>query len=464
MKLKNKKVLLLGLGLLGGGVSTAKWLVAQGAILTVTDLKTKQQLAPSLHALGKIRKKIKFILGEHRPQDILDNDIIVVNPGVAFNNKYLLLAQKNKKIIINELGLFCSLKLPADILAVTGTRGKTTTTAWLHHFIRQSNNRAILAGNNPAAPLFTKVAKIKKAPVVIEIPSFLLENLGGQKIRPKAAIVTNIYRDHLNRYKDFGHYAKTKARIFFDQTARDILILNRDNKWTSFLLKQKPKAKVLFFSIKKLLTRGAFIKKDRIIIKIKKEIDVGSASAFAARWGQHNLENLLATALSAIAYGVAPAQIKKAMKNLPQLEMRQQLIFSDGKIAIYNDSAGTSPEATMAAAARFKNNNLILIAGGTDGNLAYKEWSKFMKKNLKLENLILLSGSATKKILKELKENKVKVYETLAECFNEALKKTGGSGIIVFSPGAKSFEKFKNEFDRGRQFNKLVYGKFKKSS
>jgi len=455
----------MGLGVLGGGLSTAKWLVQQGVHLTITDLKNKKSLAVSLRSLGTIKKNIKFVLGQHRKKDFEKNDIVIVNPGVAYNNKFLKLAKKKKKIILNELGLFTLAHPDIKSLAITGTRGKTTTTAWLYYLVTQQFPQVFLAGNNPQKPLLATKVKIRDSMIVLETPSFLLENLPPGLFRPKVAIVTNIYRDHLNRYQNFQHYVKTKAEIFAYQNDSDFLILNKDNARTDYLLKLKPHAQILFFSTKKKLPEGAFIQNGRIVLRLNgRKNDLGSAKHFSQRWGQHNLENLLAASLGALVMGVASAKIKKALTHLPNIEMRQQLIYKKILTAIYNDSAATSPEATTAAVQRFSKtkDKLILIAGGTDANLSYDlAWAKIICSAVKKENLIMLEGSATKKMLKVMPYKNVKVFKTLKECLVEVKSLADRKTIILFSPGAKSFEKFKNEFDRGQQFNKLVYEYFK---
>ncbi|MDP3954424.1 MAG: UDP-N-acetylmuramoyl-L-alanine--D-glutamate ligase [bacterium] len=460
--LNGKKVLLMGLGALGGGLATAKWLLAHGAELTITDLRNANKLKASLVKLNK--KRVRLVLGKHREADFLNNDIVVVNPGVSFRNKFVILAKKHGKQIENELTLFYR-HCRSPILAVTGTRGKTTTANWLKHFIRTKYPRAALAGNSPDSQLLAKVSTKSRTPFVLELPSFLLEFTGKNAKSPDVAIVTNIYRDHLNRYRGIKDYALAKVNIFKGQTKEQRLILNADNDWTDFFLKQKPKSKILFFSLKPLKSRqdGIFVDKNlSIYIKRGKQKKLFyDAQVFIERWGRHNLENLLAAALAANTFGVPLPKIIRAIDTLPQIRFREQTIFKNKKLEIVNDTAATSPEATIAAVERFvnKNRNLILIAGGTDKDLDYKKWAMAVKKYVKPENLIFLNGSATKKMAGYLGHRGGGLFENLKDCLNKAVElatKTEHKSIILFSPGAKSFEKFKHEFDRGEQFNFLV--------
>lgn len=452
----------MGLGILCGGVNTAKWLIKQSVELTISDLKIKRQLKKSLDLLKQY--KIEFVLGKHRKKDFLDNDIIVVNPDVPVNNKYLKLAQKNNKQIENELTLFNKFIRQENIISVTGTRGKTTTVNWVTCLLRAKFPQAQALGNSSESPLLKALVLNKQTPVVLECPSFLLEYAFNSKFSPKIAVITNIYRDHLNRYKDIEEYIKTKANIFSNQNRDDILILNYNNLWTNFFLKQKPRAQVLFFSTRQLPVKmnGVFVKdKYRIYFREnKKERFIFDAQSFVYKWGEHNLENLLPAIICAIKYKISIKNIIKSIKNLPSIKFRQELVYKDKNLRVYNDTCATSPEATIAALKKFsqKKNNLILITGGTDRNLDYTEWAKEIKKYLSKKNIIFLKGSATKKMIKALEWDKVIQVDKLEECIKIALSKrqSQGGNIILFSPSSKSFEKFKNEFDRGEKFNRLI--------
>lgn len=442
MELKNKKVLLMGLGILGGGLSTAKWLLKRGADLTITDTKNEKELKVSLDTLSDF-KNINFVLGQHKEQDFLDNEIIVINPGVSINNKFVQFAKKNGKQIENELTLFYRYCKSRNIVAITGTRGKTTTTNWVYHILKSKYSDTVLAGNSATNPFLHMIDKCEEStPVVIEVPSFHLELIGEENVRysPKIAVVTNIYQDHLNRHRTLENYARTKANIFKNQEATDFLILNKNNKWTDFLLSLKPKAKVIYFP------EDDFEKSDFV-----------NKKDFIEKWGEHNFLNLEASVLVATTMGISKEVIKEAIPTLPQIKFRQEEVYKDEKLTVYNDTAATSPEATVAAVNRFKGKkNLILITGGTDKDLDFSDWVIAIKKDINMENLVLLSGSATEKMKGFLSENSYNEFGTLSECLEYALKRAEEESVILFSPSSKSFEKFKNEFDRGEQFNKLI--------
>lgn len=450
MELKGKKVLQMGLGILGGGVATARFLIAEGAELTVTDLKSTEYLKSSLEKLEDLKDKITFVLGEHREQDFLANEIVVINPDVSADNKFVKLARENGKQIENELTLFYKFCKSKNTVAVTGTRGKTTTVNWTYHLLKSYNSNTVLLGNSPEKPFLGEISNVDEDTwVVMEVPSYQLEIIDGQNFKPHIAVITNLYRDHINRHKTIEEYALAKASIFKGQAESDILILNKENEWTDFFVGLNPQAKILFFSK-------------------ESNADLFSKESFVREWGEHNLLNLFSAILVAQNMGVDNESIRSAIPTLPQIKFRQEKVFESENLEIYNDTAATSPEATIAALERFKDKNLILIAGGTDRELDFRDWAKAVKDNIMSDNLVLLSGSATDKMIKELELiNRPDPIskDSLSECFYTAYTKSRGfrgKSIILFSPGCKSFEKFKNEFDRGEKFNVLV-AEFKNS-
>lgn len=437
MNLKDKKVLLMGLGILGGGVATARFLVDRGARLTVTDMKSAEYLSISLEKLADLKDKINFVLGEHREADFLNTDILVINPDVPADNKFVQIAREAGKPIENELTLFYKFNSCKTTVGITGTRGKTTTTNWIAHILNSAGERARVVGNDPEKPFLSEIANCDKETIaVVETPSFQLEIFGDSGMAPHVAVITNLYQDHLSRHKTMEGYALAKANIFKNQKEIDFLVLNKENSWTNFFLDQKPKSKVLFSS-------------DLSILGFDKE-------TFSLKFGEHNLKNFMMAGVACLALGVKPEQILYAINNLPGIKWRQELVYDRGGLRIYNDTASTSPEAFVSAAKRFKGQDTFFIVGGTDKELDFKDWAKFVKSNLGSENLVFLSGSATEKMKSGLGWDKFNEFQNLEECFDFALEKMGQAGTLVFSPGAKSFEKFKNEFDRGEKFNGIV--------
>lgn len=442
---RDKRVLVMGLGLLGGGVATTKWLVGHGARVTVTDLKSRKELAHSIRVLGLKARKIRFVLGKHRAEDFRTHEVIVVNPGVPRESKYLRIAKKSGARLENEASIFFRFcKNP--IIGVTGTRGKTTTVNWLHHILKNKFRNAVLTGNSSDNPMLGALGKLDdKTPVVVELSSWHLELLPQSGRAPHVAVITNIYPDHLNRYLSMRSYVSAKANIFKNQNKNDFLLLKKGDPWTKFFLKTRPRAKVLYFSKKLKLPRD-----------------------FKNRCGFHNVENLMAAVTAARTVGVSESIIQKAARTLPSVPYREEVIVEKKGLVVVNDTTSTIPEAAIAAIDRFRRTGtIVLIAGGTDKKLNFSGWARVVKRHVKPENLFLLNGSATNKMVRELRKlgyfsrSEPQLFEELPELLKEVLDSLGSFGwdsdysgrVILFSPGAASFEKFQNEFDRGEQFN-----------
>ena len=394
----NKRVLLFGLGLLGGGVATANWLIQHGAKLTIADKKTKEQLAPSL---SKIIGEAEYVF-ETEPS--LENiEILVLNPGVSFKHPLVKKARELGIPVVNEATIFYNL-FPGKIIGITGTRGKTTTAHWTAHLIPGS----ILAGNSPEHPFLSVLpldARGNQGVAVTEVSSFHLELFDETVRTPDIAIVTNIYRDHLNRYASMEEYAETKKNLYRWQKSPQILITGKEDM----------------------------------------PLDL---QGFADKWGKHNLANIRMAVLAAHAAGISWNDIQSRIATLLQIPFRQEEIYNRDGLRIVNDNNATSPDGGIAAIERFAGPDTVLIAGGTDAKRDFAKWNEAVEKMIPKEHRIFLAGSATQKMLE------ANVFDTLEECLQNALALK--PKLILFSPACKSFEKFTNEYDRGNQFNELA--------
>lgn len=466
------KVLVFGLGSLGGGVAVANWLIRHGARVTVTDLKTEAELVASL---SKLVQPVKLKLGGHEEADIHNCDMVLFNPDISVRSPYVKLARKLGKQVENEATLFYRLcRLP--IIAVTGTRGKTTTCAWIAHFLEQRFT-AVPAGNSPDNPFMHTLQVLensatgekvtqgrKKRLVVNELPSYHLEYFQEKERSPDVAVVTNIFQDHLNRHRSMQEYVDTKANVFRHQTAAQSLVLNHGNAWTPFLAERASRQRQLHFAMASLPAgiEGLFQENDCLFYQDHATAAEGvlEIPGFADRRGRHNLENLLAGALAANRAGVSWAEIQAGVDTLPEITFRQEVVYRDQRLRVVNDNAATSPDGCMAAIERFGGRNCVLITGGTDRELDYGPWAAAVQRRIQAGHLVFLEGSATDKMLRATADyvRAPVVLQTLDACFDTALELAENlvNADIVFSPGAKSFEKFDNEFDRGRAFNAIV--------
>lgn len=472
--LKDKKVLVFGLGALGGGIATTCWLLEQGAFVTVTDLKNDQQLASSVRrveehlkraavdgkAYAKIRARLTWALGGHSNALIDGAELVVVNPDVPVRSTFIQRALKKGIAVANEGTLFYE-HWTKPCVGVTGTRGKTTTAAWANHLIGTS----LLTGNSIVKPFSVALGDAtRKSAAVTELSSFILELFGHAQKAPRIAVITNLYRDHLNRHGTMEEYARAKAQIFVHQESDDVLILNADDEWTSWFIAQHPSSRVLRTSLRVLPagTEGLWFRDDGLWewqgTRERRVLDV---AGFREQWGEHNVANLLQAVLAAHLMGVPYSRIQARIAGLPTVQYRQEIVHRDAKLTVVNDTTATSPEAGIAGMRRWGGPTCILITGGTDRELDYRSWASELPKHIRRTNTIFLSGSATQKMRAALKSDAtgIRAYDSLAAAWQAALERAGTyvSAVILFSPAAKSFEMFANEYDRGQQFNALVH-------
>jgi UDP-N-acetylmuramoylalanine--D-glutamate ligase len=436
---KNKKILIMGLGLnpKGSGITAAKFFVSSGAKVTVTDLKTKKELAPSLKLLKNF--SIKYVLGRHDKEDFKNADLIIKNPGVRQTSKYLKIAKRNGVPIETDVGIFLE-NSPARIIGVTGTRGKSTTAALIGKMLKTKYGSVFVGGNIQFSPLNFLNQISKNSKVILELSSWMLEDT-MRKIHPRIAVLTNIMPDHLNTYKNFDDYVEAKALIFKNQTKNDFAILNHDDLNVRKLTRNI-KAKKIWFSKKNIVV----LKK---IIPLKE----------IALPGEHNISNILAAVAVAKFEGVSNRIIQNVLKIFKGLPNRLEFVRKAKGLKFYNDTTSTMPEATIAALKTLGHDkNIILIAGGADKKLDYKKLGREIKKYCKA--VVLFEGNASGKILKTIKHNKKITInggiKTMKDAVRNVVKLAEKNDIILLSPGAASFGLFQNEFDRGEQFVKIV--------
>jgi len=429
---KNKKVLIMGLGLHGGGAGVAKFFCKQGADVLVTDLKTKEQLKDSILKLKGL--KIKYTLGGHKESDFQEADLIIKNPDVSNNSPYLKIAQKNNIPVETDISLFFKLS-EAFIIGVTGTKGKSTTASIIYHILKLQNKRTFLAGNIGVSPL-ELLGKIKKGDrVILELSSFELENL---KQSPNIAVITNILPDHLNRYAGMAEYIEAKKIIFKYQKKSDILILNSDDLVAKSFAKEV-QSRVCFFT-----TKEKSIEKYIGIFKLL---------------GAHNLSNLSSAISVAKELNVPEEIIKKAVKSFKGVSSRQEFVREFKNVKYFNDTTSTMPESTIIAInsfyEKFPNAKLIFICGGQNKGLDYKKLADAIKE--KVGDLVMLPGTASDELKKHLLwYNKIHNVSSMQQAVETAKNLAKKGDVVVLSPGAASFNIFKNEFDRGEQYVKAI--------
>jgi UDP-N-acetylmuramoylalanine--D-glutamate ligase len=455
MDLYNKRVLVFGLGVHGGGVGVARWLVKQGARVTVTDLKRAEELQTSLDALRGL--PIEYVLGEHREQDFLNADLIVRNPAVPRESKWLTLARARNIPVEMEMSLFVE-RLPrgaAQVIGITGTKGKTTTTLMTGAILKRANPKTIVAGNLRVSALELLDQIDAETPVVLELSSWQLEAFPQHKISPHLAAITNIFPDHLNRYRDLDDYADAKTTIFRYQRANDFVVLSADNEPLAHL--RAAPSQVVWTSATRALEQGAYCADNALLWRWRgathKILDVRALRVA----GQHNLANALTALALASLWGATPEQMADALSEFRGVEHRQEWVREVNGIGYINDTTATAPAATMAAIETLTPSarGIVLIAGGADKSLDFSELARVIAQRVRA--VILLEGSATDKLARALPS------EIIAGRFDDlpraverahAIARTGE--IVLLSPACASFGMFANEFERGELFKDIV--------
>jgi len=425
-----KKITVMGLGLLGRGVGDVEFLAQCGAKLTVTDLKKKSELAISLKKLKKYRG-ITYVFGKHRLSDFRDKDMVLKAAGVPLDSPYIAEAKKNGIPVEMDASLFARLAYGVTIIGVTGTRGKSTTTNLIYQILKRADKRAHLAGNIQGIatlPLFAKVRPDDY--VVAELDSWQLQGFGDAKISPHISVFTNFMRDHQNYYKgSMQKYFSDKANIYTYQKKEDYIICGKE-------VASKIKSKS-----KKIIAKWNNIPKNW---KIK-------------LLGKHNKENIACAINVAEALGIRAEVIRKEVENFNGVPGRLEFVRTWKGITFYNDTTSTTPDALIAALETLgrKKKNIILIAGGTDKNLEYGSATQSIKKYVK--TLVFFPGTATEKMKKLLPKGFVyEEVKNMKEGLKQAIAYSTKGDVILLSPGAASFGLFKNEYDRGEQFNREI--------
>jgi UDP-N-acetylmuramoylalanine--D-glutamate ligase len=452
---KDKKITVMGLGLFGGGVGVVKYLVSQGANVTVTDLKSAEQLSASLKLLHGL--PITFQLGKHYEKDFQNVDMLVVSPAVPDDSEFLQIAYNNNVCIDTELSIFFRL-CPAPIIGITGSNGKSTTTSLLGEMLKEAGIKTWVGGNIGGS-LLNNISEINPNDVVVlEISSFQLKYLSRVEMSPHISIVTNIAPNHLDRHKTMENYIGAKQAIVHFQKEGDYTILNYDDstlrKWEG-----KSKGSHLWFSATKKLEQGAFLKNNEIIINHNSKSHVIPYSSQIEIKGIHNMQNIMAASYAAILMHANVESIKNAIDGFRGLEHRLEYVKTVNGVQYYNDSKATTPEAAIAGIKAF-DSPAILIAGGYDKKVSFSQFALECAKNTKCVILIGETAKDIEKLIQGLNGRKAQPNVYIAASLDESVKKafevaeTGDT--VLLSPACASFGMFTNYEERGKRFKEFV--------
>lgn len=448
-----KRILVVGLG--RTGVSLAKMLVKLGAVVTVSDHKSKAELANHLDKMEGV--DVKFDLGGHTPKTFLQQDLIILSPGISPNLKIFDYARSQGVKVTGEFEFSASF-VKEPIISITGTNGKTTVTKLTQLMLEESGVKTWIGGNY-GTPISEYVLKGEKVDVLLtEVSSFQLEHV--EKFNPKNIIFTNLAENHFDRYRSMEEYVNAKRRIFINTNASTTSILNADDNAVVELARDPAvqRGRIFYFSRKPSLEPqimnigGAVVIKDRIHLRTGPDIDYFDLTQMKMK-GAHSQENVMAAILAAREHGAKPEAIQKVINTFAGIPHRLEYVRKVGGVEFYNDSKATNVHAVRRALNAF-NENVILIMGGKDTNLNYSSLGEVIRQ--KVKSLILV-GEAKERINRDIGDfTETFLIGTFEEAVLIAFQKSRIGDKILLSPGASSFDIFDSYIERGNYFKEIV--------
>jgi UDP-N-acetylmuramoylalanine--D-glutamate ligase len=445
MELKNKRVLVVGLG--RSGVAAAFFLQERGAKVTVSDSKSDMQLQSEIAAL--LDRGVSIETGRHGERTFRDQDLIVVSPGVPTDQPNLQHARTLGIPVIGEVELAFRF-LQGKVIAITGSNGKTTTTTLVGEILSKSGKKT-LVGGNIGTPVISLAGKSSPDTlVVLEISSFQLETI--EQFRPWIATILNITPDHLDRHHTLQAYSDAKARVFENQMPGDFAVLNADDP-ACVALKSKGKASLLWFSRKQPVENGAYLRGDDIIFRQNGKEQVVLTRADIYLKGAHNLENVLAAVAMGMVAGCPPQQLRQAVSDFRAVEHRLELVTTINGVSFYNDSKATNVDATVKALESFPG-NVHIILGGKDKGSDYTALAPLLRERARRAYLI---GAAAEKIASQIQgATPIERSGTLERAVRQAFEAAKSGDVVLLAPACASFDQFENYEQRGRIFKELV--------
>lgn len=475
-----ERILVMGLGVHGGGLGVARWLLRHGIHVTVTDLASPEALEKPLALLEQAASestqgRVEYVLGHHRPQDFTTHDMVVANPAVPPDSPWLALAHDAGIPVETEMTLFFRL-CPGPILGITGTKGKTTTALITGSMLRQRYPDTVIAGNLRVSALESLDEITPDTPVVLELSSFQLQAMGRLAISPPYACITNFSPDHLNYHQTMDAYAHAKQQIFVHQNEEGILILNADDPESRRFAEVARPGTIRTYSTNPQSNADCFLTREGTIVfrgeTIYQKPDIQLV-------GQHNLANMLAATALVCSFGLAPSHIQAAVRLFRGVEHRMEFVRTLHGVQYINDTTATNPSATLAALSSV-DAPVVLIAGGADKGIPFGDLPNEIVRRTRA--LILLHGSATPWLESEIRNilnQKVATvptvertandtpsllrldtiygpFDTLDKAVQVAQNCAVAGDVVVLSPACASFGMFHNEFHRGEEFRRIV--------
>ncbi len=447
MEVTGKKVLVFGSGI--SGIGAVRLLVEHGAFVVLYDgnerlkkHKLKEQLEEA--------SKVQIILGDF-PEQLLDTlDLVVLSPGVPTDLPVIQAMHERQIEVIGEVELAFAFG-KGDVLAITGTNGKTTTTTLLGEIMKAYQEEVFVVGNI-GNPYTVAASQMKEGAVAVaEMSSFQLESI--VTFCPKVSAILNLTPDHLNRHHTMEAYVEAKKKIAMNQTGEDFCVLNYEDERTREFGNQV-KSQVLYFSSRRKLERGIYLDQGNMIYKNPGEVLVCKTEQLPVL-GTHNYENVMAAVAMAAVYGVPMDVIRKVILGFRGVEHRIEYVAEKNGVVYYNDSKGTNPDAAIKGI-QAMNKRTVLIGGGYDKHSEYTEWIQAF--DGKVKKLILL-GETKRKIAEAAEACGFHDYmfaDTLKEAVLLAAETASGGEAVLLSPACASWDMFASYEVRGEKFKEIV--------
>lgn len=447
-----KRAVVLGAGL--SGIAASKLLIKNDIEVLLFDNNPKiniDKIKKSIYG----KTKFSIVLEDISDEELNDIELCVISPGFPKNNFLYGRIAKKKIPIVSELEL-AYLYSKAEMCAITGSNGKTTTTTLVGEILSDYYKKNVETVGNIGVPFCEKVMNEKQGTkYAIECSSFQLEDI--VRFKPQVAAILNFSPDHLDRYNGYTDYINAKLNIAMNQTEKDVIVLNYEDPILRDLVLQKNifKAKVVFFSSKRTLTDGIYLFDDAIFFKDKdKTIKLMQVDELKLL-GVHNFENVMAAIGIAYYMGVPFINIVETCKNFKSIEHRIEFVREKNGVKYYNDSKGTNPDAAIKAIDAM-NGKTILIAGGRDKGIDYGDLIMKIKEKVRY---LILYGEAKKKIANKARDmnyNSIIFADTLDEAVDIANSYSRVGDNVLLSPACSSFDMFKNYEERGEKFKQKV--------
>ena len=455
---------IIGLG--REGTALARFLVEQGARVTVSDVKVPEALAANLAQLADL--DVQYALGGH-PPEILDADVLFLSPGVPDDAPAVIEARRRGVALSSETRLFTRL-CPSPVIGITGSSGKTTTVTLVGKMLEATGLRTFVGGNI-GQPLIGRLGEIASNDrVVMELSSFQLERFGPAPLperafpeggwSPTGAAVLNITPNHLDRHPTMEDYVAAKANIVRYQTASDWAVLNADDGFAS-AMRPHCAGRVLEFSLDGPVEVGAYLRGDALVWVPEpgREVRIGSISDLKLR-GRHNVANVLAACAIAGAGGATAEAMSQVSTSFTGVEHRLELVRMRDGVAYYNDSIATSPERAVAAMQSFSE-PLVLLAGGRDKHLSWDLWAAEVRKRVREVICFGEMAPLLQRVLAQAGDGarggpRVHCFETMQEAVEAAARLAQAGDVVLLSPGGTSFDAFADYAERGEAFRAAV--------